>query len=106
MYRPSNIIATADLIDGHYYRGTCRNAEVARWCQLTEAIGKFLYVRRKFGESYIDEIFHPENEKRMDAFYPVEETTPTEDQQVPDESMQRAKDRVDKSPKQSDDVGK
>jgi hypothetical protein len=104
MYRPTNFIAAVDLVDGHYYRGTCRNTEVARWCQLTESIGKFLYVRRKFGESYIDEIFHPENEKRMDAFYPVEETTPTEDQRVPDESMQRAKDRISKGPTPPEDA--
>jgi hypothetical protein len=99
MYRPTNIIATADLVDGRYYRGTCRNTEVARWCQLTESIGKFLYVRRKFGETYVDEIFHPENEKKMDAFYPVEETTPTEEQQVSDAEMQRVKDRANQGQK-------
>jgi hypothetical protein len=59
-----NVIPKNELIVGQYYRGRCRNAEVARWN------GKcFLYWRYKFGDYFLDEIRHPEDDKHYDVFY-------------------------------------
>jgi hypothetical protein len=59
-----NVIPKNKLIVGQYYRGGCRNAEVARWN------GKyFLYWRYKFGDCFLEEICHPEDDKHYDVFY-------------------------------------
>jgi hypothetical protein len=61
-------IPKADLVHGEYYGGHCRNAQVARW---DATVNKFFHWRTKFGETFIEEICHPDDEKRYDVFYPV-----------------------------------
>lgn len=58
-------IPVADLVHGAYYEGRCRNATVARW---NANIGKFVHWRTKFGETFLEEINHPENDKQFDVF--------------------------------------
>lgn len=55
------------LRDGEYYAGTCRNASVARW---DAKENKFYYWRTKFGQSFIEDIRHPEDDDKYDLFYP------------------------------------
>lgn len=59
-------IAKAELIHGNYYKGTCRNAAVARWNAET---GKFLYWRNKFNDTFLETISPPEDEEIYDVFY-------------------------------------
>lgn len=54
-----------DLIDGAYYTGRCRNANVARWDAKTN---RFYHWRTKFGHRYVEWIFHPDDEKQFDVF--------------------------------------
>jgi hypothetical protein len=58
-------IARKDLIDGAYYKGHCRNAQVARW---SEADGCFYHWRTKFRSTFLEEIKHPEDEQFYDVF--------------------------------------
>ena len=58
-------IPKADLKDGAYYYGHCRNASIARW----NARDKMFYYRRtKFGHSFIETINHPEDDNGFDLF--------------------------------------
>ena len=91
MYQPPKFIAKADLVHGQYYRGRCRNSDIARWCLQDGGPGVFLYIRRKFGESFVDEIRHPEDERHFDVFYPFEEAVPTEEQVVSDETLAKVR---------------
>ena len=61
------MIAKKDLIHGQYYKGHCRNAEVARW---NENDNKFYHWRFKFGHTFLEEIKHPDDEKYYDVFVP------------------------------------
>jgi hypothetical protein len=54
-----------DLIDGAYYTGNCRNANVARW---DAATNRFYHWRMKFGNRFVEWIFHPDDEKYFDVF--------------------------------------
>lgn len=65
-------IAKAELKHGHYYKGRCRNAYVARWDANTQL---FYYWREKFGERFIEEIHCPEDENRYDVFITEEDLT-------------------------------
>ena len=104
MAYPTQFIAKADLVDGQHYRGRCRNTDIARWCQLTEAFGVFLYVRRKFGESFIDEILHPEDDRGFDVFYPFEAVATVEEtQRVSDKAMDRARESRSKHDSSAED---
>lgn len=94
MPSPTHFLSKAELVDGEYYRGRCRNSDTARWCYLDERFAVFLYVRHKFGETFYDEIFHPEDEHQMDVFYPFETVVPDDDKRVTDEYLQRVKERV------------
>lgn len=58
-------IAKCNLEHGAYYRGHCRNAEVARW---NAELGKFIHWRQKFGHRFLEEICHPEDDQRYDVF--------------------------------------
>ena len=60
-----NTIAKKDLVHGAYYQGTCRNASVARWNGEREV---FVYWRYKFGEYFLDEVKHPEDDNIYDVF--------------------------------------
>jgi hypothetical protein len=58
-------IAKADLVHGEYYRGRCRNAQIARWNAERE---RFVHWRTKWGQTYTEEICHPEDEQHFDVF--------------------------------------
>lgn len=72
-------IAKADLIDGAYYKGRCRNATEARW---NAGIQKFVHWRTKFGHAFLEEICHPEDEQRYDVFV-VEGKIETPTKEIP-----------------------
>ena len=58
-------IPKKDLIHGAYYKGSCRNATEARW---NAKIEKFVHWRNKFGQTYTEEICHPEDDQKFDVF--------------------------------------
>jgi hypothetical protein len=58
-------IRKEELEHGAYYIGRCRNASIARWNALD---GLFRYHRYKFGKTFVDEIYCPEDEVIYDAF--------------------------------------
>jgi hypothetical protein len=62
-------IKKADLVDGAYYRGRCRNAEVARWFK---DAGVFTHWRVKFGARFLEDIKCAEDEAVFDVFFPHE----------------------------------
>ena len=70
------------LIDGQYYYGRCRNANVAKW---RAKENDFIHWRTKFGLTFTEEIRHPEDELRYDVFYPVREATADEISSLPGE---------------------
>jgi hypothetical protein len=76
-------IAKADLVDGVYYEGDCRNASVAVWDAENNV---FWYNRYKFGGYFYEAINHPENDDGHDLFYPYGVTEPKELQKVDFES--------------------
>lgn len=69
------MIKKKDLIHGSYYSGTCRNASEARW---DKDHNHFVYWRYKFGETFLEEIDHPEDDRGFDTFKPEQKLdTPT-----------------------------
>ena len=74
-YEP--IIPKKDLIDGAYYRGSCRNATEARWYGIQEV---FYHWRTKFGYRFVESISCPEDDLYYDVFVAEERIeTPTEE---------------------------
>lgn len=71
-------IPKKDLIHGAYYKGTCRNATVARWNAEKEV---FVHWRNKFGW-FLETICHPEDEDYFDVF--VVDTQITEEEALQD----------------------
>ena len=67
------------LVDGTYYKGSCRNAEAAVW---DAEHNLFWYIRSKFGDHFPEDICHPEDDNGYDLFYPFETTLPTEEEKV------------------------
>lgn len=63
-------IKIPDLKDQYYYRGECRNSEWALWDAPSQ---KFYYIRYKFGDSFKEEIEHPDNDRGYDVFFPLQE---------------------------------
>ena len=59
------MIPKADLQNGMYYYGRCRNAHVARWDGT-----QFWYWRTKLGSTYLEAINHPEDYFGFDVFTP------------------------------------
>jgi len=55
------------LQDDVTYQGSCRNTSEAVW---HADINKFVYTRRKGGESFLEEINHFEDDNGYDLFYP------------------------------------
>jgi len=53
--------------DGAYYRGKCRNAQMARY---SSSKNNFVYMREKFGHVYAESIGHAENDNGFDLFKP------------------------------------
>ena len=72
------LLRKSELTHGRYYRGSCRNSECARW---HGAGGRFVYVRRKFGQLYLEAISHPADEQRYDVFVVIEEVVVPEPEQ-------------------------
>lgn len=64
--KPMHCIPKAELVDGAYYVGQCRNATLARWCANRE---EFVHWRTKFGNRYLECIKHPDDEQHYDVFY-------------------------------------
>ena len=58
------------LKNGVTYLGTCRNASEATWRAERNC---FEYTRVKFGMAFLEDIPAPEDEKRYDVFYALEE---------------------------------
>lgn len=67
-----------DLVHGFYYKGECRNADVARW---NNDIKKFIYWRSKFGDTFLEEICCPEDDEEFDVFYAQEIIQPKDVEQ-------------------------
>lgn len=63
------------LIDGKFYKGTCRNA---RWAYYHN--GFFHYVRTKFSSVFIEKINCIEDDNGYDLFVPIELYEPTEEE--------------------------
>lgn len=72
-------IAKGDLKHGAYYRGCCRNAEVARWNADKQ---KFYHHRTKFNHTFIEDIKCPEDDQVFDVFV-AEEEIPTPEKEIP-----------------------
>jgi len=79
------LLRKEELVHGAYYRGTCRNAEVARWHAGAE---RFLYARTKFGSKYLEPIAHPVDERRYDVFMAVQAIDPTDATSIDDDSFE------------------
>lgn len=59
------ILPKAELVDGAYYVGRCRNATIARW---STAHGCFFHWRVKFNRIFVEQIKHPIDEDYFDVF--------------------------------------
>lgn len=66
-------IEKSKLQVGYYYIGTCRNASLARWDG-----ERFTYWRYKFGNWFLEEICHPEDDQTYDTFKPKYVCAPTD----------------------------
>lgn len=62
------IIPKKDLLDGGYYAGYCRNANIARWSEKEQC---FYHWRQKFTNHFIETIKHREDEEVFDVFDPI-----------------------------------
>lgn len=62
-------IKKADLKDGGYYVGECRNASIARW---NAEKNEFYYIRSKFGTQFVESLPCPEDAiDGLDYFQPT-----------------------------------
>jgi len=59
------IIPKNQLVHGAYYRGSCRNASIARWNREEQ---RFYHWRFKFGNTFIETIKCPEDDGYYDVF--------------------------------------
>lgn len=62
------ILPKAELVDGAYYVGRCRNATVARWSAEFDC---FFHWREKFDQIFVEDIKHPVDEDYFDVFRAV-----------------------------------
>lgn len=74
------------LEHGAYYRGTCRNAELARWHGPAQ---RFVHWRAKFGQRFLEAIRHPVDEPHFDVFLAVEKVAPEPGQDIDDNEFER-----------------
>ena len=66
-YYDAGVIRKADLADGVYYQGFCRNSDVAKW----DAKGnRFVYMRKKIGSPFPESINHLSDDNGYDLFLP------------------------------------
>lgn len=63
------MIAKKDLINGVFYKGSCRNSEQAQWVAERDC---FEIQRTKFGQTFPEDIKHPDDEAKYDVFTPLE----------------------------------
>lgn len=78
--RLKTIIAKKDLKDGAYYQGDCRNASIARW---NGKLSMFFYNRTKFGDTFVEDIHHPEDDNGFDLFWPEKEIPYSAENHIP-----------------------
>lgn len=71
------LIMKKDLKVNKFYYGNCRNSSIAQWNGK-----KFTYIRRKFGDSFEEDINHFEDDDGYDLFEPYFEIT-EEFQEIP-----------------------
>ena len=65
------------LKHGAYYRGTCRNASIARWNEEKQC---FYHWRTKWGNRFVETIKHRADDDHYDVFdVETEITVPTEE---------------------------
>lgn len=76
LYR-AGVLKKEQLEDGKYYRGSCRNAEIAMW---DEKGNCFWYMRHKFGDIFEEKINHLQDDDGHDLFVPLEKVEPKEDE--------------------------
>jgi hypothetical protein len=77
-YIAAGVVPKNKLVDGCYYYGLCRNAEVAQWVAAKHC---FVYMRCKFGFRFPEDILHLEDDNGFDLFVPLgvaEEIKPEE----------------------------
>lgn len=74
-YEP--VIPKDALIDGAYYKGRCRNAEIARWNGQEQI---FYHWRTKWGSRFIEKIHCPEDESHYDVFVAEAQITMPEEE--------------------------
>ena len=67
------------LIHGAYYKGSCRNASIARWNAKEEV---FYHFRQKFGWRFVETICCPEDDEHYDVFV-VEEMIENPKEEIP-----------------------
>lgn len=61
-------IPQAQLVDGHYYAGRCRNANIARW---NAEDNQFYHWRTKFAATFIETIDYWQVDGHFDGFIPL-----------------------------------
>lgn len=71
-FKERSLIPKSELKHDVWYRGSCRNSSKARW---DSENNRFRYLRTKFGDSFWEDINHPEDDNGFDLFYPFEEIT-------------------------------
>jgi hypothetical protein len=64
---PPPPVLAAPFVHGAYYRGICRNAQIARYNAETD---RFIYMREKFGYVYPEDICHAGCDNGFDLFRP------------------------------------
>lgn len=67
-YHDAGVIPKSDLVDGAYYWGTCRNAEMARWDAQKNV---FWYIRDKWHDTFVESINVIEDDDGYDLFLPI-----------------------------------
>ena len=68
------IVPKKDLVKNTYYKGKCRNSNIALWNGF-----EFVYMRYKHGTYIIDTINHLEDDNGFDLFIPIRiESNPTD----------------------------
>ena len=78
--KAAECVQKKDLVDGAYYQGHCRNAEVARWFA---GQNRFTYWRTKFGYIFLEDINHPADDNGYDLFYPAKIITDSIVKEIP-----------------------
>ncbi len=66
----AGMVARDALRDGMMYAGYCRNATTAVWHANK---GCFVIMRRKFGDTFPEDVPHPADDDGFDVFVPIME---------------------------------